>query len=137
MRWIRGSMFALALLVGVLAGTANAALNAYLRVGTAQIFSPRELKPDEIVLYLKIEQLPGVPSGHHDGVLSSNRDALAKDTQGTFKASTIMVIAVSHAELAKAGLTAEALARPRKITIDVGGPVPNRSNFVNANIASI
>jgi hypothetical protein len=110
------------LLVGVLSGTANAALNAYLNLSTTGIVSPRD--PQSITLYVKLEKFVGQPSGRHDALLSSSAEELKKDNPALkLKTAEIMVIAVSHEELSKAGLTVAGLKQPRLVSMAIGAIV--------------
>jgi hypothetical protein len=136
MRWIRGSMFALALLIGVLAGTAHAALNAYLRLGPAGAIQRSDTLRDEVVLFVKMDGAQGVPMGRHDALLASNRAAFDKDTQLTFHSPQIYVIVASQAELSRAGFkpVEDDGAHAQKVSINFRGPAPGRPNFITVDI---
>jgi hypothetical protein len=133
MKSIRRAFVAVSLLIGILTGTAHAALNAYLNLAPNGIVSPRDSR--DVVLYVKMQKFVGKPAGKREALLSSSPEALKKDNPLLSSTDTqIMVIAVSHEALAGVGLTEAGLRSPRLISLAIGALVLDRPDLVNVSI---
>ena len=123
-----------------------------------QAIQPKE---GEIVLFVGMEGIAGLPTGRVDGVIAvshelvssaigalvfsarsgSNDEANGAPPQGRpagvlarFRQPRIYAVVVNHEEMKKAGLTEASLSRARLASITIGGPVSSNPSLVSLSI---
>jgi hypothetical protein len=145
--------------VSLVPGTAQAA--GIKGSVTRQPDQPIQPKEGEIVLFIGMEGISGLPTGRVDGVIAvshqlvssaigalvfsaragSSDGANGDSPQGRpagvlarFRQPRIYAVVVNHEEMKKAGLTEASLSRARLASVTIGGSTSSNPNLVSISI---